>query len=272
MKDWNRILNAEERRDWDVSPWLGRCLAVLTEFMDLAKGEEFQHHPFAVDGWSAVALYDGLAFYGRYGAVSEEVPADEREHWIVTSIEKARRLQELAPRECGDEAPTRILAIACGRHQIEDGTEPIEPIALALLGGVSEGRVRNLMSGNSAQLTSIGGKIPVEEARSWLNSRPEYWPSIWRGDEHVQLNAEQITVPRASDGTIFHPALRRRNGYTIGKKGVESTFEDFDDALNALSAMPEARWRRPNQQGNWGIVRAKEWISILRRDLHHLRL
>lgn len=70
-------------------------------------------------------------------------------------------------------------------------------------------------------------------------------------------------VPIARDGTFFSPGFCSKNGiYTVGDKGDEKKFRNFAEALDFLSKMPTARWRRPNQNGNWGIVSAVEWVDL----------
>ncbi|MDP5293553.1 ASCH domain-containing protein [Oceanimonas sp. CHS3-5] len=77
--------------------------------------------------------------------------------------------------------------------------------------------------------------------------------------------SEEVTVTRvpvARDGTHFCPIRCARNGhYTVGEKGAEQRFSDYYQALNYLEAMPVAKWRRPNTNGNWGIVSAVEWVK-----------
>lgn len=71
-----------------------------------------------------------------------------------------------------------------------------------------------------------------------------------------------ILLPVARDGTIFCPETCSRNGtYTVGDKGDEQRFSNFSEALAYLKDMPVARWRRPNEKGNWGIVSAVDWID-----------
>lgn len=67
------------------------------------------------------------------------------------------------------------------------------------------------------------------------------------------------TLPVARDGTFFHPGLSRSGYFTIGEKGDEQRVNNFQDALKALRAMTVPRWRRPNDQGNWGIVSGIRW-------------
>lgn len=66
-------------------------------------------------------------------------------------------------------------------------------------------------------------------------------------------------VPVAADGSAFGPELARKGRYTVGAKGSELKFDDFDEALKALRKMATPRWRRPNAAGNWGIVCGLEW-------------
>lgn len=74
---------------------------------------------------------------------------------------------------------------------------------------------------------------------------------------------EAFIVPIARDGSIFAPGLRRSNGYWVGDKGSERIIATFEQALDFLRRMPVARWRRPNDAGNWGIVTGVEWASVV---------
>jgi ASCH domain len=66
-------------------------------------------------------------------------------------------------------------------------------------------------------------------------------------------------VPVAKCGSWFGPHLARRSGFTIGAKGEEFICAEYEQALAALRAMPVPRWRRPNGNGNWGIVAGVHW-------------
>ena len=48
----------------------------------------------------------------------------------------------------------------------------------------------------------------------------------------------------------------------MGRKGDERKIADFEQALAYLRAQPSAYWRRPNEQGNWGIVTGVHWVGI----------
>lgn len=73
---------------------------------------------------------------------------------------------------------------------------------------------------------------------------------------------QELFVPYAADGTCFNPSLKRAGKYTVGPKEDEATFNDFEDALEYLRQLGEARWRRPNVNGNWGIVVAVRWAPL----------
>ena len=71
-----------------------------------------------------------------------------------------------------------------------------------------------------------------------------------------------LLVPIAADNSHFGPNLARNGRYTVGAKGSEVQYDDFDAAMVALREMDIPRWRRPNKAGNWGIVSGRSWIHI----------
>lgn len=77
-------------------------------------------------------------------------------------------------------------------------------------------------------------------------------------------NATAIEVPFAADGSFFNPSLKRtRTGkYTVGGRGNELAFDDFEEAVDYLRTMEVAYWRRPNEAGNWGRVVAVRWDAL----------
>lgn len=270
--DWNKLLASEDRWEWDSTPWLDACLKAQAEFLALATGMQVAE-PIAVNDLSAAALFRNLAYYGLYGDVVDRAAIEDLERHLDGQLALAKTLQEKAPSRCDDRVVSKIINVAEGRRSIERKTGQLEPLALAILGGVSEGRVRNLMSGTSAEIRSVDGKIPVADAERWLQGRAAFWPSIWSEDPLLEKENEmtEVRVPQASDGTVFHPGLRRRSGYMVGEKGQELTIENYDAALRALSEMEVPRWRRPNSQGNWGIVKASGWTVLSRRDLNNIK-
>jgi hypothetical protein len=74
----------------------------------------------------------------------------------------------------------------------------------------------------------------------------------------------QSQVPVARDGAVFCVnGCMRGSFYTVGEKGAEKQFSDYQAALSYLRTMSVAKWRRPNSAGNWGIVRAVGWVNVV---------
>tara|TARA_Y100000782_G_scaffold111396_1_gene139449 strand:- start:841 stop:4593 length:3753 start_codon:yes stop_codon:yes gene_type:complete len=67
------------------------------------------------------------------------------------------------------------------------------------------------------------------------------------------------SVPVAKDGSRFDESCCRNGKYMVGEKGDERPFISYSKALDYLRSMPVAKWRRPNEAGNWGIVSAAYW-------------
>lgn len=72
---------------------------------------------------------------------------------------------------------------------------------------------------------------------------------------------EAVEVPYAADDTCFHRGLAspRDGTFRVGEKSAELRFGSFEEALAYLRTMPVAKWRRPNDAGNWGLVSAVRW-------------
>lgn len=68
-------------------------------------------------------------------------------------------------------------------------------------------------------------------------------------------------IPFASDGSYFDRKLCKHpdGKYTVGEKDDPETFTKYEDALEYLRRMGTAKWRRPNVNGNWGLVSATGW-------------
>lgn len=193
----------------------------------------------------------------------------------------------------GIEEIARTCLAAVGRLKI-DLNEPLSVHELAAVTRVTPKRLQNAMYAKSADApiaNKSDGLIPVAAAQRWLDAR-EYRPSIWKeciaaqaweGDASFEAPPELedadedfVFVPEARDGSLFAPVSCRRGGekgvsrYTIGAKGAERDFEDFDEALAQLSRMRTPRWRRPNDKGNFGIVSAERWRRLNRAELQAL--
>jgi transcriptional regulator with XRE-family HTH domain len=78
-----------------------------------------------------------------------------------------------------------------------------------------------------------------------------------------------VQVPFAADGTCFNPSLRRPKAgtFAVGEKGSQVYFKSFDEALDYLKRMKVAKWQRPNEADNWGVVSADRWSALPKKYL-----
>ncbi len=61
---------------------------------------------------------------------------------------------------------------------------------------------------------------------------------------------------------MFTKRISRGGRYTVGPKGGERRFENYEKALEYLHQASSAHWRRPNSDGNWGIVIGVGWKEL----------
>lgn len=214
-----------------------------------------------------------LQAYAKFGLTSlngKEAAFDSEK--LEATLERANALISNPCAEALPESSPLLEAViaARGRHDLDNGYS-VDTKALAILGEVKMSRIVNLISGANPELPrDEEGKVVNDSARAWLAKRPCFLPTLWgRGEttEASQKVVEPVFVPFAKDGTIFDTGCRRDNGYQIGPKGDERVIEKFDEALSELQKMQTARWRRPNENGNWGIVVAAGWRRISKQEL-----
>jgi hypothetical protein len=223
--------------------------------------------------WPIGALLFQMGAYAEYGVLMNG-PADpeERRTRLQTAIADLVRFHERSPLSHWGIRPDndlqRLVLLAANRWALDNGN-PVDPAALAIFGGVSDGRIRNMMSGQNRTFSSVEGRIPAQEALAWLSTREEFWNSVWETTEQPEYGVKRdapiehaVFLPVARDGSVFHPGEIRGSNYTIGPKGDEKQIEDFEEALEALQRMPTPYWRRPNDKGNWGIVAGVEWARF----------
>lgn len=105
-----------------------------------------------------------------------------------------------------------------------------------------------------AQIEDEAVEIVASEPQS-IRPAPVQRPTL----ENFSLDPS-ILVPVANDGTWFGPHLLRAGQFTVGEKGDEQRLDSFEEALQALGRMAVPRWRRPNPNGNWGIVSSNRWV------------
>ena len=74
-------------------------------------------------------------------------------------------------------------------------------------------------------------------------------------------------VEKDGSKTFFLPKCRAKSGFKIGPKGSEESFVNYWEALFRLSSMQPPRFRRPNSEGNYGIVTCElSALEDVRRD------
>src|SRR4051794_36760509 len=145
------------------------------EALDHARSHCFSEWPLGTK------LHD-LAAYAMYGIVLD---ASDDPTTLAGTIEEAVTEAEgflaATPTAQWGISPNtdlhRLVHLASNRWAL-DNNKPVEPAALAEFGGVSEGRIRNMMSGAKRTFSSEDGRIPAQEALAWLAGRPEFWNSI----------------------------------------------------------------------------------------------
>lgn len=112
-----------------------------------------------------------------------------------------------------------------------------------------------------AALEGIDIQLPTAPAASEQRVvSPPMRPTAQATNRAFELSPQTL-LPVARDGTCFHPGLIRSGEFAVGEKGDERRYDSFTEALQALRRMSVPRWRRPNEQGNWGIVSGIRWAS-----------
>lgn len=236
----------------------------------------------AYSEWPLGQMLHNLSAFAQYGIdleVREHETEDQVDLRLRKLVEEADSFLNLCPLDVWlgkERAPQLETTVLLARNRWAlDHDHPIEPEALAIFGGVKMSRMRNMLSGKNPELSRVDGRVPAHEARQWLEGRESFYPSIWREarpnyDPAIKTSTfyEPIFVPQARDGSVFHPGLARRNGYTIGEKGNEFNVLNFNDALTELQEMPVPAWRQPAQgRGGWSIVRGVSWARTDQAEL-----
>lgn len=288
---------------WDYTPCLGELLTDALAHVEGLIGPELSAAPLRqlVDPIAQIAhpddetwrdvmdnhiqLADALpislclnhaALYGHFGVTPAAVLLADRAGWLADLVRDVTRFaarSDVQALDAGDNAITRIAALAAARHALDTGRGEVDIRSMSVLGGITEGRVRNLLSGSEATLErGPQGGVVALSALAWLTKKRDYLASIWQ--EQAPLEApmpeeapapapgRMLFVPVARDGSIFSPDLLRNGSYRIGAKGEEEDITAFEAALERLNAMPVPRWRRPNEKGLWGIVSGVAWQRI----------
>jgi hypothetical protein len=231
--------------------------------------------------WPIGARLHDLNAYAYYGiALNGGRTATDREKLLRQEIETVAAFMGKVPFAAWGINPGdagRTFRRAQARFALDTGQD-IEPSALALLGRISERRVRNMMAGKERMFYPKDGKIPASDALSWLKNRPDkFRPSCWREQNTFEDLAEHDTeiddavfVPVAQDNSVFHPGLIRDGVYTIGRGKREQQCESYEVALAALQKLAHPAWPRPTANGTWTTVSGARWMRMDRIDLDRL--
>jgi hypothetical protein len=86
------------------------------------------------------------------------------------------------------------VARAC--KALDNGEGYVDASALAVLGGVSLGRIRNLMAGPGRIFETQGGRVAALTALRWLGGQPAFWDSIWREEAKVAAQGVSSVLAR----------------------------------------------------------------------------
>lgn len=229
-------------------------------------------------------LLTSLNAYAFWGLpIRHEGPVEENEIIIGEAITAIRALLDAVPAGWGNLQWIRqtLQAAEC-RWQLDHGQD-VEQEQFAALARISPKTLKNLLtpSNDSGLKLNRENKIPGAAALAWLKARSDFKSSLWRQARPDLEPTENSTadlgpvvfVPVARDGSWFSPDLCRAGHYTIGSKGAEESISEYETALVRLSRMATPRWRRPNDEGNWGIVAGIRWerrtaaeVSLIQRE------
>ncbi len=288
--------------EWDYAQWLHILTMESLEHVEGLMGADVASGPLRqlvqpvanincidADTWrdameDVSAFFDVLpissrfyeaVLYGLYGVTPEKVPVGDRAGWLgalVTEITEFAARSDVQKLGGGNNTLLRIARLAASRYAIDFGRGEVDLYSMAILAGIAEGSVRNLLSGSNNVLErGPNGGIVAMSAASWLQKKKGFLASIWQEDDVSTETTDDgpaiapermIFVPVARDGSLFTPDLMRNGTYQIGAKGEEENVSNFFDALARLNSMAVPRWRRPNEKGLWGIVSGVAWQRI----------
>ena len=249
-----------------------------------------EHSDGAIDTVELTVICRQAAEYADQGCAPAEqscvqASIEDRERRIRNLIAKVVCLRPAADALIG--AEYAYLWDAFDARRAIDGFGGKVPLkGLRVIAALPMAVMRTAVSEGELRPDSTG-LIEPDAAINWLCKRREFCPSRWRDlsddqwpfdrDRAPADGADTVLVPRDSEGRPFVPenVMRpgRRGGLsiTIGKKGSETQCDDFYVALARLTDLAKtdvARWRRRNDNGNWGIVRARgAWVAVSKSEI-----
>ena len=206
--------------------------------------------------WAFGSALFGLVAYGRYGIAVREEQGPGCEQWLAGLIEKAVRFCRETPEHWSSGGIQIKHEVMLARNRwAMDNNRPVDPLALAEFGGVSESRIRNMMAGDTRTFHADADKlIPAHEALGWLSGRETFWNSIWREEPG------RLTSPRRgysqpflcrwrASGRYSIPAFRGAEPTRSGRKARKSTSKT---SMKRSGHFRECRWPTGGVQTKWG--------------------
>lgn len=251
------------------------------DFLNDAMGSRIDIIEWVV-GWRQAAEYAGQGICPGARLVGPSVEA--RREAVKALVQRAAQEIELGKIMHGE----RFLHLWRGvqaRGALDGFGGLLTAEGLGLLSGAQPSQIRQAIAAGELTPAEDGG-IPLGQARAWLARRREFRPSRWLNLDDDQWPVDRskvlepdaagnVWVPQDADGVPFTPVhvvrvLNRTGGLrvTTGAKGYEVQHDSYADAFAALMAMEVPRWRRRNEAGNWGIVRARgNWVAVPLREI-----
>jgi len=165
-----------------------------------------------------------------------------------------------------------LLPLAAARLKM-DSDELLTLAEVAILADTKEANVIAAAHRKRFDTVEVEGRRMAEPKHvlEWLIAAG-YLPTqrTLAATPKTAAKTEFVFVPVARDGSAFLPDVRSAGRYTIGAKGDEQKVADYFEALALLTAMPTPRWRRPNSEGNRGIVAGIDFHRVPRERIDHM--
>ncbi len=271
-----------------------------------AEAEEQQPKPSLIDSQDIERLcaeFETVFEYAKHGEVRindalvylEEIEAVLGRFLALGGLTWARLspyMEDSGARERGGHSRDQGLCVLIGKHaearrNLDFGYFVNLP-QIALLARIDERSVHNATLDKRPQSRLIleefvfpksAKYVSSRDALKWLEGRRKFKKTktilgeiigdSGEYEEPATLIQIQHFVPVASDATIFHQeTCKSPDGYySVGEKGKEEKFDSYFEALVELQRMPVPRWRRPNANGHFGIVRGVSWERQSAEDL-----
>ncbi|WP_066015513.1 hypothetical protein [Endozoicomonas atrinae] len=192
------------------------------------------------------------------------------EHLLNTfwaHIKLSPLVRQFDPPELAEGETVAYDVSSCFKHTRMDALTLEEISWLAHINPGSVANAASLPKGKTRKLETFRDEsqtlVDVSTAIDWLSKCPAFKPPKIIDQYHSIENEETVLVPVARDGSFLNYKCHRSKGYQIGPKGNEAYHPDLMETLELLiknrNDNTPVRWRRPNENGIFGIVTAVRW-------------